>query len=155
MERNWSAKVTANWNKWLRKQCPCSFRVVKTIHTECGCCHNAVCKLTIASISSVKYRLIVTLPARETVYIDVIKQMPLLLLLSPRFWLPSPSCSRPLSPSLSLPHSLSLYHITYLTTAKEKGSPCCGRMKEYCGDGGGFDGDCGTGRRLCDEIKIN
>ena len=104
MERNWSAKVTVNWNKWLRKQCPCSFKAIKTIHTEC--CHNAVCKLTIASITSVKYRLIVTLPARETVYMytDMMTQMHHIPPSLFPFWLSSPSPS-PLLFTSSLPLS--------------------------------------------------
>ena len=37
---------------------------------------------------------------------------------------------------------------THLSTANENGSPCLGRMKEYCGDGGGLDGAGGTGSKL-------
>ena len=42
---------------------------------------------------------------------------------------------------------------THLTTAKENGSPCLGRMKEYCGAVGGLAGGSGTGSRLQYESK--
>ena len=43
---------------------------------------------------------------------------------------------------------------THLSIANENGSPWLGRMKEYCGDGGGLDGAWGAGNNLTNKYNV-